>query len=214
MSGLLFSWANEICSADNEERALVVALMNDFAYVVQAIGKYSRRTLPYTAQLTIEGAQSPTLRGSRSTTLELKSVYTTRRASRSHSVRCCCVLNQIIPPRRILTPCSQFSGSSSLFTFTSGTSDARKPRRYQRLSSTTTLPSKRMSSRSHPVSRANGLACSVKFSKISPGVPLQIAHSFTIECTSARVWKRRYRSLNCSFVKVRNAVSSGRDGER
>lgn len=39
MSGLLFSWANEICSADNEERALVVALMNDFAYVVQAIGK-------------------------------------------------------------------------------------------------------------------------------------------------------------------------------
>ncbi|GAA5953681.1 hypothetical protein JCM8115_004121 [Rhodotorula mucilaginosa] len=37
MSGLLFSWANEICSADNEERALVVALMNDFAYVVQAI---------------------------------------------------------------------------------------------------------------------------------------------------------------------------------
>ena len=126
----------------------------------------------------------------------------------------CVVVASSIIPRRILTPCSQFSGSSSLFTFTSGTSDARKPRRYQRLSSTTTLPSKRMSSRSHPLSRANGLACSVKLSKISPGVPLQIAHSFTIECTSARVWKRRYRSLNCSFVKVRNAVSSGRDGER
>lgn len=38
MSGLLFSWANEICSADNEERALVIGLMNDLAYVVQAIG--------------------------------------------------------------------------------------------------------------------------------------------------------------------------------
>ncbi|GAA5988817.1 hypothetical protein JCM10908_006183 [Rhodotorula pacifica] len=37
MSGLLFSWANEICSTDNEERALVVALMNDLAYVLQAI---------------------------------------------------------------------------------------------------------------------------------------------------------------------------------
>jgi hypothetical protein len=49
--------------------------------------------ISHTAKLTIEGTQSPTLRGSRSTTLELKSVYTTRRASRSHSVRCCCVLN-------------------------------------------------------------------------------------------------------------------------
>ena len=93
MSGLLFSWANEICSADNEERALVVALMNDFAYVVQAIGKYSQRTLPYTAKLTIEGAQSPTLRGSRSTTLELKSVYTIRQGSRSHSVRSCVLID-------------------------------------------------------------------------------------------------------------------------
>ncbi|EIN08776.1 MFS general substrate transporter [Punctularia strigosozonata HHB-11173 SS5] len=37
MSGLHFAWANEICTADNEERALVVASMNDFAYVVQAI---------------------------------------------------------------------------------------------------------------------------------------------------------------------------------
>jgi MFS transporter, ACS family, pantothenate transporter len=37
MSGLFFSWANEICSVDNEERSLVVALMNDMAYVLQAI---------------------------------------------------------------------------------------------------------------------------------------------------------------------------------
>lgn len=37
LSGLLFAWANEICAADNEERALVVVLMNDLAYVVQAI---------------------------------------------------------------------------------------------------------------------------------------------------------------------------------
>lgn len=37
MSGLLFTWANEICSVDSEERSLVVALMNDMAYVVQAI---------------------------------------------------------------------------------------------------------------------------------------------------------------------------------
>ncbi|BGP19099.1 hypothetical protein JCM10213v2_007186 [Rhodosporidiobolus nylandii] len=37
MSGLLFSWASEICSADNEERSLVIALMNTLAYVQQAI---------------------------------------------------------------------------------------------------------------------------------------------------------------------------------
>lgn len=37
MSGLIFSWANELCSADSGERALVIALMNDCAYVVQAI---------------------------------------------------------------------------------------------------------------------------------------------------------------------------------
>jgi len=37
LSGLYFAWANEICSRDNEERALVVVLMNDLAYVVQAI---------------------------------------------------------------------------------------------------------------------------------------------------------------------------------
>jgi hypothetical protein len=51
MSGLIFAWANEvclssdwlrntdrmstqICAADNEERALVTASMNDFAYVM------------------------------------------------------------------------------------------------------------------------------------------------------------------------------------
>ncbi|GAA5959973.1 hypothetical protein JCM21900_001446 [Sporobolomyces salmonicolor] len=37
ISGLLFSWATEICSVDNEERSLVIALMNDLAYVVQAV---------------------------------------------------------------------------------------------------------------------------------------------------------------------------------
>ncbi|GAA5883693.1 hypothetical protein JCM3774_002955, partial [Rhodotorula dairenensis] len=37
MSGLLFSWMNEICSSDNEERAFTVAAANDLAYVVQAI---------------------------------------------------------------------------------------------------------------------------------------------------------------------------------
>ena len=36
MSGLTFAWAHEICSDDNEERAIVVATMNEMAYVVQA----------------------------------------------------------------------------------------------------------------------------------------------------------------------------------
>ncbi|CAK7274848.1 hypothetical protein SEPCBS119000_006382 [Sporothrix epigloea] len=34
---LIIIWINEICSADTEKRALVVALANDLAYVVQAI---------------------------------------------------------------------------------------------------------------------------------------------------------------------------------
>lgn len=90
MSGLLFSWANEICSADNEERALVVALMNDFAYVVQAIGECLQRLLGLiSSDAHYQCTQSPTSHGSRWTTLELKSVYTTRRASRSPSVRSC-----------------------------------------------------------------------------------------------------------------------------
>ncbi|KAI0143720.1 MFS general substrate transporter [Xylariaceae sp. FL1272] len=36
ISGLTFAWAHEICSDNNEERALVTAAMNQFAYVVQA----------------------------------------------------------------------------------------------------------------------------------------------------------------------------------
>ena len=36
LSGLVFAWANEICAADNEERALVTATMNEMAYVCQA----------------------------------------------------------------------------------------------------------------------------------------------------------------------------------
>ncbi|KAK9413336.1 putative Major facilitator superfamily domain-containing protein [Seiridium unicorne] len=36
ISGIAMAWAHEICSDDNEERALVVATMNEMAYVVQA----------------------------------------------------------------------------------------------------------------------------------------------------------------------------------
>jgi hypothetical protein len=34
---LILSWINEICSADTEKRALIVAVANDLAYVVQAV---------------------------------------------------------------------------------------------------------------------------------------------------------------------------------
>lgn len=36
ISGINMAWAHEICSDDNEERALVVGTMNEMAYVVQA----------------------------------------------------------------------------------------------------------------------------------------------------------------------------------
>jgi len=36
LSGLCFAWAHEICTHDNEERAIVVAAMNEMAYVIQA----------------------------------------------------------------------------------------------------------------------------------------------------------------------------------
>jgi ACS family pantothenate transporter-like MFS transporter len=36
LSGLCMAWAHEICSGDNEERALVVGSMNEMAYVFQA----------------------------------------------------------------------------------------------------------------------------------------------------------------------------------
>lgn len=36
ISGLTFAWAHEICSDDNEERALVTGAMNQIAYVFQA----------------------------------------------------------------------------------------------------------------------------------------------------------------------------------
>jgi sugar phosphate permease len=36
LSGLCMAWAHEICSSDNEERALVIAMMNEIAYVFQA----------------------------------------------------------------------------------------------------------------------------------------------------------------------------------
>lgn len=34
---LILSWINEICSDDTEKRALLVAMGNDLAYVVQAV---------------------------------------------------------------------------------------------------------------------------------------------------------------------------------
>jgi ACS family pantothenate transporter-like MFS transporter len=33
---MILSWAHEICTHDNEERAIVVATMNEMAYVLQA----------------------------------------------------------------------------------------------------------------------------------------------------------------------------------
>lgn len=36
ISGLLYAWTHEICSDDNEERALVTGSINEAAYIVQA----------------------------------------------------------------------------------------------------------------------------------------------------------------------------------
>ncbi|KAF1953933.1 pantothenate transporter [Byssothecium circinans] len=36
LSGLCMAWAHEICTHNNEERAIVIASMNEFAYVLQA----------------------------------------------------------------------------------------------------------------------------------------------------------------------------------
>lgn len=36
LSGICMAWAHEICTADNEERAIVVGSMNEMAYVLQA----------------------------------------------------------------------------------------------------------------------------------------------------------------------------------
>ncbi|KAL1303594.1 hypothetical protein AAFC00_006959 [Neodothiora populina] len=36
LSGLMMAWAHEICTEDNEERALVIGVMNEMAYVFQA----------------------------------------------------------------------------------------------------------------------------------------------------------------------------------
>lgn len=36
LSGLIMAWAHEICTDDNEERALVIATMNEIAYLFQA----------------------------------------------------------------------------------------------------------------------------------------------------------------------------------
>ncbi|KAI9738406.1 MAG: hypothetical protein M1834_008909 [Cirrosporium novae-zelandiae] len=36
LSGLCMAWAHEICNSDNEERAIVIACMNEMAYVLQA----------------------------------------------------------------------------------------------------------------------------------------------------------------------------------
>jgi ACS family pantothenate transporter-like MFS transporter len=42
---LILTWINEICSADTEKRALLVALGNDLAYVVQAVVSHSPLTI-------------------------------------------------------------------------------------------------------------------------------------------------------------------------
>ncbi|KAK7425920.1 hypothetical protein QQZ08_007634 [Neonectria magnoliae] len=52
ISGLTFAWAHEICKDDNEERALVVASMNEMAYVFQA-------WLPLVIWQTVEAPQYP-----------------------------------------------------------------------------------------------------------------------------------------------------------
>ncbi|TGO88714.1 hypothetical protein BPOR_0146g00170 [Botrytis porri] len=36
LSGLCMAWAHEICNKDNEERAIIIATMNEMAYVLQA----------------------------------------------------------------------------------------------------------------------------------------------------------------------------------
>jgi ACS family pantothenate transporter-like MFS transporter len=49
------SWINEICSADTEKRALLVAMANDLAYVVQAVVSVygERRGRPEGLRLTL-----------------------------------------------------------------------------------------------------------------------------------------------------------------
>lgn len=49
---LILSWINEICSGDTEKRALLVAMANDLAYVVQAIVRFPQ-PVPILAKLTI-----------------------------------------------------------------------------------------------------------------------------------------------------------------
>lgn len=44
---LILSWINEICSDDTEKRALLVAMGNDLAYVVQAIVSYTLSILVF-----------------------------------------------------------------------------------------------------------------------------------------------------------------------
>ena len=36
LSGLIMAWGHEICTEDNEERAIVIGTMNEMAYVFQA----------------------------------------------------------------------------------------------------------------------------------------------------------------------------------
>ena len=51
LSGLCFAWAHEICSDDNEERALVTATMNEMAYVCQAWVSATGLSCAYTSHL-------------------------------------------------------------------------------------------------------------------------------------------------------------------
>lgn len=54
---LILSWINEICSADTEKRALLVAMANDLAYVVQAVVSTYRIALRYTKADRLAGTQ-------------------------------------------------------------------------------------------------------------------------------------------------------------
>jgi ACS family pantothenate transporter-like MFS transporter len=49
---LILSWINEICTADTEKRALLVAMANDLAYVVQAVVSADRPIVLYCSKLT------------------------------------------------------------------------------------------------------------------------------------------------------------------
>ncbi|GKZ28969.1 hypothetical protein AbraIFM66950_002216 [Aspergillus brasiliensis] len=56
---LILSWINEICSADTEKRALIVAMANDLAYVVQAVVSLHPMIMPTEENPHIDSEQAP-----------------------------------------------------------------------------------------------------------------------------------------------------------